>query len=201
MGLEQLVMGFDSGDGRPLSVVSWNCQSVFMHMFESRGRAQSKFRELQRLVRDHSVVYLQETHGELGDLDTLHRVLPDCCAVASFGAHPGVGGVAILYKKYLEAYYSVDPPVVVEEGRVIVVKFVGSAGSVVVANVHINPNHPTHTKISVLADLLRQLPCSLDSFVVVGGDFNFTAENDPPVRLTTDSHTITDKVISASTPA
>ena len=148
-----------------------------MHLYESRGRAQGKFRELQRLVRDHFVVFLQETHGELGDLDTLRRVFPDCRAVASFGPHPGVGGVAIIYKKYLEKEYSVGEPVVIEQGRVIILKLTGASGYVFIANVHINPNHPTNTKIAVIADLLQHLPRSLDSLVVLGGDFNFESRD------------------------
>ena len=99
-----------------------------MYMLESRGRAQNKFRELQRLVRDHSVVFLQETHGELGDLATLGRVFPDCLAVASFGSHPGEGGVAIIYKKFLLKAYSVAEPVVVEQGRCIILKLSCASG-------------------------------------------------------------------------
>ena len=168
MELAALVRGFDSGDGAPLSVATWNCQSVFMYMFESRGRAQNKFRELQRLVRDHSVVYLQETHGELGDLDTLHRVFPDCLAVASFGNHLGVGGVAIIYKKYLHKVYSVAAPVVVEQGGCIILQLSGPSGFVYLANIHINPNHPPNTKISLISDTLSQLPKSMDSLVILG---------------------------------
>ena len=116
-------------------------------------------------------------HGELGDLATLSRVFPDCLAVASFGNHPGVGGVAIIYKKYLHKVFSVAAPVVVEQGRCIILQLSGPSGFVYLANIHINPNHPPNTKISLIADTLSQLPQSMDSVVILGGDFNFESKD------------------------
>ena len=128
-----------------------------MYALGAGSRAKRKFGEVKRLCAKHTIVHLQETHGCIGDLQTLEREVGSHRAFGSFDSSPGVGGVVILVAKQLVSQAAIAICSTIHAARCIELTIAFRSTTLQLINVHVDPAADHNTKEALYRDIASSM--------------------------------------------
>ena len=102
-------------------------------------RTGSWFQSQAKIWGSEEVVCQQETHGCIGDLQTLEREVGSHRAFGSFDSSPGVGGVVILVAKQLVSQASLAICSTIQAARSIEITIAFQKATLQLINIHVDP--------------------------------------------------------------
>lgn len=157
----------------PLRICTWNSQALLRSLFSRAGRITEKRLVLQRLLASSDVVFLQEVHGTLADLEVLP---PTHLYYASFGEYGSEeassrwGGVVVAVSKSLAQRAAV-------RGRTLQVDVVMLSGRLRFLCLHADPSLSLRGLQGAFALMSR---CWQDeaALTMVAGEFNLISRDD-----------------------
>jgi len=128
------------------------------------------------LAYGHDVLFLQETHGETGDLEQLRRELPGYTIVGSFGPNAATAGVITVIRPSLRDRFAEVNFKVLLPGRATVTTLSADDAELVLCNVHVPPDG-SRGQINELFRTMAEHTClQARRLSVAAGDWNCVAD-------------------------
>ena len=184
-----------------LSVVTWNCATLFGAAPRTREQRRRHAAKVDRVVSfscRHDVVMLQEVHGNEQDNGELAGRIPRHSILGSFCRVSSPGGVLITISEELRGRFASCRSEGIEKGRALLVTLDGGGSHpLAFRRPHVVPEWSVNCKRNFLSRVGDYSPSVGDACLVLGGDPNFIGVGEGRLNVNAGRVTLTDESASA----